>query len=309
MGHYCIHLENAILEINTDLCTMKRLKPKENQAYLSFNDEDIVIIDQVQKLPENGTYYSDYVFLIICTKGKIEMTYDGRKVTLHEGELFLGVPGSVLSDYMLSPHFDCKIIAVKPSEATVPMELHKQMVNSAIYIKDHPIAKLSEDGLATFFSYYNFLTIRIKKPSHRYYNGEVRALLNAFLLYIIGTMDSEMEEMEVCTTFHSEHLVENFVRMVHADSGQNRFVEYYADRLNITAKYLSTLVRNTLNRTPTEIIKMVTMKEIERRLRYSNQSIKEISNAMNFPNTSFFGKYFKQHSGMTPNSYRKKYHQ
>jgi len=197
MGHYCIHLENVILEINTDLCTMKRLKPKENQAYLSFNDEDIVIIDQVQKLPENGTYYSDYVFLIICTKGKIEMTYDGRKVTLHEGELFLGVPGSVLSDYMLSPHFDCKIIAVKPSEATVPMELHKQMVNSAIYVKDHPIAKLSEDGLATFFSYYNFLTIRIKKPSHRYYNGEVRALLNAFLLYIIGTMDSEMEEMVV----------------------------------------------------------------------------------------------------------------
>ena len=56
------------------------------------------------------------------------------------------------------------------------------------------------------------------------------------------------------------------------------------------------------------LIKVVTMKEIERRLRYTGDSIKQISQAMNFPNTSFFGKYFKQHSGMTPNNYRKKYH-
>nr|MCR5712623.1 helix-turn-helix domain-containing protein [Prevotella sp.] len=69
-----------------------------------------------------------------------------------------------------------------------------------------------------------------------------------------------------------------------------------------------TIVRSSLNRTPTDVIKVVTMKEIERRLRYTGDSIKQISQAMNFPNTSFFGKYFKQHSGMTPNSYRKKYH-
>lgn len=288
---------------------MRKLKPQEYQDCLSFNEEDLVIIDKVQNLPENSTYYSEYVLLIICNEGKIEMTYDGRKLTLHEDELFLAVPGSVLSDYMLSPHFDCKILAIRPSEATTSAQLQKQMVRSAIYIKEHPIVHLNEEDLAAFYSYYNLLCNRIQKASHRYYNGEVRTLLNAFFLYVVGTMNSETPETESSTTVHGEHLVEEFVKMVNDDCGHNRFVEYYADRLNISAKYLSTLVRNSLERTPTNIIKIVTMKEIEQRLRYSNESIKEISNSMNFPNTSFFGKYFKKHSGMTPNSYRKKYHQ
>ena len=121
-------------------------------------------------------------------------------------------------------------------------------------------------------------------------------------------MDSGQDVTETVSSVHGDQLVEKFVWMVNEDCGRNRLVEYYADRLNITPKYLSTLVRNTLGRTPTDVIKVVTMKEIERRLRHSTDSIKQISQTMNFPNTSFFGKYFKQHSGMTPNSYRKKYH-
>jgi len=136
----------------------------------------------------------------------------------------------------------------------------------------------------------------------------MRSLIKAFLLKVISIMDREMEMPETESTARGEQLVEKFVWMVNEDRGRNRLVEYYANRLNITSKYLSTLVRSSLNRTPTEVIQIMTTKEIERRLRYTDDSIKQISHAMNFPNTSFFGKYFKQHSGMTPNSYRKKYH-
>ncbi len=291
-----------------NFATMKRLSPLSNRDCLSFSGGDLVIINKVQDMPENSTYYSDFVLLIICTEGRIEVTYDGRRLTLGERDLFLGVPGSVLSDYMLSPKFNCKILGIKPSEAISTSELQKKVVRSALYIKEHPVAKLSEEDMGTFFGYYNFLCERIKSLHHRYYDGEVRAFMNAFLMFVVGTMHSEEEDDETNTSIRSESLVDKFVKMVNDDGGHNRMVEYYADRLNITAKYLSTLVRSTLDRTPTEIIKIVTMKEIERRLRYSNQSIKEISNALNFPNTSFFGKYFKQHSGMTPNCYRKKYH-
>jgi len=291
-----------------NFATMEKLAPREHQECLSFRGEELIIIDKVQNLPENNAHYSEYVLMITCVSGKIEMTYNRKKIMLHEGELFLSVPGSVLSDYMVSPNFDCKILAIKPSETTIPIELQKQMVNSAFFIKEHPIINFDEDEVSTFLAYYHFLSSRIQHSPHRFYNGEVHTLLNALLLFVIGIMDRNMEETETTTTLRGEQLVEKFVRMVHEDNGKNRFVEYYADRLNISAKYLSALVRNILDRTPTEIIKLVTMKEIERRLRFSDESIKQISNALNFPNTSFFGKYFKQHSGMTPNSYRKKYH-
>jgi len=291
-----------------NFAAMKKPPHVESQEHLCFNDKDLVIVDRIQSMPENFVYSSEYILIIVCNEGSMEMKYDGRKVMLSKDELFIGIPGSVLSDYILSPHYDCKILAIKPSETSVPLGLHKQTLNTVFYVKDHPVVKLNEVELDTFYSYYNILCKRVKRPSHRNYNSEIRTLLNTILLYVLGTMDQNVNYNST-SSIHGEQIVEQFARMVNDDGGQHRLVEFYADRLNITAKYLSSLVRNTLGRTPSDIIRMVTMKEIERRLRYTNDSIKEISNDMNFPNTSFFGKYFKQHDGMSPNAYRKKYYQ
>ena len=287
---------------------MKHLELTEKQEYLALNEQDIIVMDKIRDLPENSAYTTEHVLVMICTTGKIQFDYDGQLTTVHKGELFLGVPGSVVSDYMVSPDFDCKLIAVKPTEVMASRELHTMVINSMLHIKTHPVARLTETDAEDVFAYHDLICRRIRLAEHRYKNGEVRSLINAFLLRMVGIMDSGTEVKETESSVRGEQLVEKFVRMVNEDCGRNRLVEYYADRLNITSKYLSTLVRNILGRTPTDVIKVVTMKEIERRLRYTDDSIKQISQAMNFPNTSFFGKYFKQHSGMTPNSYRKKYH-
>ena len=244
---------------------------------------------------------------MICTTGKIHFDYDGQLTTVHNGELFLGAPGSVMSDYMVSADFDCKLLAVKPTEVMASRELRSMIINSMLHIKAHPVAHLTESDAEDVSAYYDLICHRIRQTEHRYQNGEVCSLINAFLLRVVGIMDSGPDVTETVSSVHGDQLVEKFVWMVNEDCGRKRPVEYYAERLNITPKYLSTLVRNTLGRTPTDVIKAVTMKEIERRLRYSTDSIKQISHAMNFPNTSFFGKYFKQHTGMTPMQFRDKY--
>ena len=287
---------------------MKHLEITGHQDYLALNKQDIIILDNIRDLPENSTYTTEHVLVMICTTGKIHFDYDGQLTTVHNGELFLGVPGSVVSDYMVSADFDCKLLAVKPTEVIASRELHTMVINSILHIKTHPVAHLTESDAEDVSAYYDLICHRIRQTEHRYQNGEVCSLINAFLLRVVCILDSGLDVTETVSSVHGDQLVEKFVRMVSEDCGRNRLVEYYAGRLNITRKYLSTLVRNTLGRTPTDVIKVVTMKEIERRLRYSTDSIKQISIALNFPNTSFFGKYFKQHSGMTPNSYRKKYH-
>ncbi len=308
MEHYSAKSERDGLGKYNYFCTMKHMKPIPNQDYITFSGEDLIIIDKIQNMPENSAYYSDYVLVLICTRGKIQLMYDNHPVTVHEDELFFALPNSVISDYMLSPNFDCKLLSIRPSETTTSHDLHSMIVNSMIYVKSHPVTKLNNADKKNIFNYYNLLCSSIQQSTHRYHYGEVRALVNAFILNILGVMDRDMQTPETSTTVHGAQIVEKFVWMVNQDGGRNRFVGYYADQLNITPKYLSSLARASLGRTPTEVIQMVTMKEIERRLRYGDESIKEISNTMNFPNTSFFGKYFKQHSGMTPNGYRKKYH-
>ncbi|MCR4994123.1 MAG: helix-turn-helix domain-containing protein [Bacteroidales bacterium] len=286
---------------------MKQQKATSENQCLYFSDRNIIVIDKIQDLPRNGVYCSEYVIIMACIKGRIQMNYDNKSITVQKGQLFYAAPGSILSDFLISPDFNCKALAVKPSETVTERETQNQLVNSIIYLKGHPVYTLSRDDTKIIDHYYALIYNRIQKPVHRYQNAEVRTLLNAFLLIIVGLMSSEMSLTATRTTIRGEQIVEKFLWLVNENNGHQRFVDYYAERLNITPKYLSTLVQKALGRTPSEVIRAVTIKEIERRLRYTKQSIKEISNALDFPNTSFFGRYFKHYSGMTPVAYRKKY--
>ena len=67
------------------------------------------------------------------------------------------------------------------------------------------------------------------------------------------------------------------------------------------------MVKEFSGKTPYTWIKEATIKEIEHRLCHTQSSIKQIAYEMNFPNCSFFGKFFKAEKGMSPALYRKTY--
>ena len=86
---------------------------------------------------------------------------------------------------------------------------------------------------------------------------------------------------------------------------KERRVGWYASQLEITAKYLSEVVKNVSKRTPNEWIDSYVVLELRVLLKNSPKSIKEITEELNFPNQSFLGKYFKEHVGVSPSEYRK----
>ncbi len=76
--------------------------------------------------------------------------------------------------------------------------------------------------------------------------------------------------------------------------------------LHVTPKYLSKCVKYESGRVPLDHIHEMTVSIIRQQLRYSNKSIKEISADLDFPNLSFFGKFVKEHLGMSPTEYRQR---
>lgn len=85
-----------------------------------------------------------------------------------------------------------------------------------------------------------------------------------------------------------------------------RSVNFYAEKLFITPKHLSAVVKDISGKKPKEWINNITLNEIKKKLLYSSESVKEIAYSLNFPNSSFFGKYFKIHIGISPTRYRSK---
>lgn len=97
-----------------------------------------------------------------------------------------------------------------------------------------------------------------------------------------------------------------YIELLAESGGLERSVKAYAEKLCITPKYLSSLCKKVSGKTALSWIHQFTIDAIIKRLKYSNMTIKEISDSMNFPNISFFGKFVKSQTGMSPSEYRKK---
>jgi len=97
-----------------------------------------------------------------------------------------------------------------------------------------------------------------------------------------------------------------FMTLLAESKGHVRNVSAFANMLNVTPKYLSKCVKDESGRLPLDLIHETTINTIRQQLRYSNMTVKEICTQLDFPNLSFFGKFVKEHLGMSPTSYRQK---
>ena len=121
---------------------------------------------------------------------------------------------------------------------------------------------------------------------------------------IIGRHIESQPAPETSARSRNDEYFNQFMSELTKHYMQERSVGFYAGQLHLTPKYLTTIIRKTSGRTAAEWIDDYVVLEAKNLLKYSTMSIQEIAYCLNFPNQSFFGKYFRSHTGMTPSAYR-----
>lgn len=300
---------------------IKPLLPRRGEGTLRIDDsDDLVVIEKVGlmpeggSLPEGGIYSENHAVIIICTEGMAQFEYEGQTIQLHKNDMFIYfVLRSVVSNFMSSQNFNCRQIWFTANEAwSIDMHGNKSLAD-LIYLKQHPKLSLTEHNAELIDGYFQLLCRRMRDRTPSLYYDIVRSLFSTMLLEVLALMRGEKgqdDETESANTssLHRQRLADKFMRLVEQSDGRIRKVDDFANQLNVTPKYLSTLLKETMNRRPSEVIRFFTLKGIQHRLRFTDMTMQEIANDMKFPNASFFGKYFKEHAGMTPLEFRNKYH-
>ena len=302
---------------------IKPLTPRRGDDTLRIDDsDDLVVIENLGALPgggplpESGVYIENHALIIICTEGMAQFEYEGQTIQLRKNDMFIYfMLRTVVTNFMSSQNFNCRQIWFTASEAW-NIDMHgNRSVGDLIYMKQHPKISLTDHYAAILDNYFKLLCSRMRDRSSVFYSDIVRSLFCTMLLEVLAIIRLDKEqtaELDVTDDsshgFYRQRLADRFMQLVEQSDGRIRKVDDFAKQLNITPKYLSTLLKETLNRRPSEMIQLFTLKAIEHRLRFTDMTMQEIANDLNFPNASFFGKYFKEQSGMTPLEYRKKYH-
>lgn len=101
-------------------------------------------------------------------------------------------------------------------------------------------------------------------------------------------------------------MFKKFINLVHTYCTTQRDVVFYADQLCISTRYLSAITKQVAENSAKEIIDENLILELKMALQSTGMSLKEIADKYRFPDQSFFGRYFKKHTGMSPKEYRAK---
>ena len=96
----------------------------------------------------------------------------------------------------------------------------------------------------------------------------------------------------------------SFHNLVNTNFRKHRCLEFYADKLCITTKYLSNITRMATHKSASKLISIAIIGEAKKLLVESRMTVSQIADELGFPNVSSFGKYFKKEVGITPTKFR-----
>ncbi len=142
---------------------------------------------------------------------------------------------------------------------------------------------------------------------NKYYKENTAMLFDLLsaIFHFFNHIYTSSQQYELTEKTHEREVFDQFISLVNMTEGKERKLAYYADKLYLSQRYLGTIINNVSDITAKEWIDRAAVANIKVLLKHSNLSIKQIADRMKFANDSFFCKYFKRLTGMTPAQYQR----
>ena len=280
-----------------------------NEIETDYADKDIVLIGDIRKIPEElykKPLAPHFYIFILCLKGKLQIEFRTETIVLNPNEVLCNNSNAMLKKCMISPDFESRILGLSPQIVSRLLHSSKNTYYNNFYMSQNPILNIGEEGRKLFMGYLELLEYKLKQEKHLFYKESLLGLISSGLydLHAYFTkLYSTADKKDVLT--QGDLLFKRFIDTLSKDDVKVRKVSYYADKLCISAKYLSTVIKEISGKTAHEWIDEYVISDIEYHLRHTEKTIKEIAEYLGFENLSFFGKYVKKHLGKSPTDYRK----
>lgn len=268
-------------------------------------DNDILLLDEIARMPiPVEPRRMQCLFLALCQKGSARYYVDSVEHTVGPGDLIIISPGRITYDCALS--HDCRGIGI-----LVDYDFFKEAIKSVhelsamfIFARNHPVFRMPEEKVEFISDMFWRMKRRIDTADNHFLRDMVQSMFLTMVYEMCDVIYKVQADGDECNT-RAEAIFTQFIQLVERFFRAERRVGWYSEQMCISPKYLSETVKAVSKRTPNEWIDSYVTMELRMLLRNTQKSIKEISQELNFANQSFLGKYFKEHTGMSPSEYRR----
>lgn len=285
----------------------------KSNFFLLSNDQPewnsyLAVLDSVEKVNEVFTFprKTHTIILVACIKGSLELGYDISTVKLEPRSILVLLPGRLVRKFTPSEDFQGVMISAAISNFANMLPMMSRILVCMHYYKDYPIIKLDEAEFETQVLFCNILKQKLSKSSDHFDQLVVSKLCEGVFCETLNNYSKRIHGGVSAQCSRADALFFKFIVEVENNFKKERAVKFYADRLGVSAKHLSSVVKEISNRPPSDWIDYYVLNEIKRLLSSTDLSINQISSMMGFVNQSFFGKYFKARMNLSPLAFRNK---
>lgn len=276
-----------------------------NEAvHVGYSDNDIVIVDSIQQFATVSDAHVQMSAIAICTSGRVQGQMNGQMIEVRQNQVAVIPANTVITDLMISPDFNLKAMFFTNQILQSFLREKMNIWNEVMYIQRLHVISLTDEDIRFYTCFYDMLSLCMEKDANTPFRTDViQSLVRCAMLALCGAMKQQLagmiRSMSSDARTSSSHF-QHFLDLLHASEVKHRPVEWYASELCITPKYLSAVCKSCSGKTANEWIREHVLEDIRYYLKSTDLSIKQVSVKLGFPNTSFFGKYVKEHFGMTP---------
>ncbi|MCD8310493.1 MAG: helix-turn-helix domain-containing protein [Prevotellaceae bacterium] len=242
--------------------------------------------------------------LLFCTKGEADVAIDMQPAHIVPQTNISLLPGMVFSVERASADFQSHYLAFSEEMFTAasfrldPTYIH--------FLKAHPCHLHQGNpeelrGIHGLIEASNAICGDMENVCRR---AIAQHLLQIFFLNTYDKVRRLLDHAYTGGSSRKEELFKRFIALVHAHGATQRDVGFYATRLCISPRYLSVIAREVGGTSAKGLIDEFLILELKVTLQSTDLSLKEIADQYRFPDQSFFGRYFKKHTGLSPKAYR-----
>jgi AraC-like DNA-binding protein len=240
----------------------------------------------------------DFYLLMFFTKGHGSHTIELAHYPVAPGSVFFMSPSEV-HEWKLSEESDGFVVFFNASfyrmEANPQHLTELPFYQSGGKLRYAEILEKDREGLEALFD----LMMAAYRQESSYRDRILRAYLDVLLFQLSALIAPEKVKkvQQVSIISALEHLIEQHY-------AEHQPVTFYAEQLHVTVSQLNTSTRQQLNKSVIELVQERLIAEARRLLAYSTKSVSEIAWQLNFSDNSYFSRFFKKHSGMSPEAFR-----
>ena len=177
-------------------------------------------------------------------------------------------------------------------------------IGGSISLNQDPVIRLTDEQREHLTEDFHRLRNRMGDDHLQFYR-ELMGSLCLTMIYDIFEAHSQHETLN-SQTDRTAYIVKQLISLLSTGiSMTERSVGYYAERLNVSAKYLSDTIKRVTGHCVSSYIDRHTVPILKELLNDERLSLTQISDHMNFASLSYFSRYCKKHLGMSPSDYRR----